>query len=143
MTQGHERGHCEKWFRTQRFTHTQSPYLRFNLSALSGIVAIPYYVREFIMIEWVQEYFLKIIKHYKEMTTLIFVVAMIKLIYPVVFLILNKRLDISERKRRIKLLTDRGYSYEIAKIMVKREFDLTKKPSWLVRFFRKVFRSKR
>ncbi|MFS7385239.1 hypothetical protein AB6870_24690 [Rahnella inusitata] len=126
------------------YSHTTQPScLRFNLTALSGIVAIPYYSREFIMIEWVQECFFKIIQHYKGMTTFLFIVAMIKLIYPTVFLILNKRLDISERKRRIKILTDKGFSQEIAKVMVKQEFNLAKKPSWIVRLFRKVFRTKK
>ncbi|VVT53952.1 hypothetical protein UYSO10_4969 [Kosakonia radicincitans] len=96
------------------------------------------------MSEWIYDLFFGIVKYYKEMTTFVLVVAIVKLIYPAIFWFLEKHSEKSYKRKRIKIWTDAGYSKEQAEEIIRRfdeqvENELKKKSfaSFLKRIFTK------
>ena len=95
------------------------------------------------MLEWLFGYVNGIIEHYKAMTTIVFVIAILKIFVPPFFLILEKISDRSHRKKLLKIWIDAGYSEEEAQLFVEASESRRKKskPS-TISFLKKIFRRK-
>ncbi|HFK5720675.1 hypothetical protein L8T19_15605 [Enterobacter bugandensis] len=80
------------------------------------------------MLEWIYGYVNGIIEHYKAMTTIVFVIAILKFLVPPFFWVLEKISDRSHRKKLLKIWTDAGYSDEEARLFLEASESHRKKP---------------
>lgn len=95
------------------------------------------------MLEWISGYVTGVFEHYRAMTTIVFVIAMMKLVVPPLFLILEKISDRSHRKKLIKIWTDAGYSDEEARLFVEASESHREKPKpSIFSFLKKLLRRK-
>lgn len=95
------------------------------------------------MLEWIYEYVNGILDHYKAMTTIVFVIAILKILVPPFFWVLEKIYDRSHKKKLLKIWTDAGYSDEEAKLFVEASESHRKKPKpSLFTFLKKITRRK-
>ncbi|HDT6508349.1 TPA: hypothetical protein QFV83_001663 [Klebsiella aerogenes] len=96
------------------------------------------------MIDWVYAFFKGIIEHYKAMTALMLTLAILKMIVPVFFWILNKYQDRLHRKKLIKMWVEAGHGEEDATKYVDKMLLSDKKKSKpsLIKDIRKWFRNK-
>lgn len=95
------------------------------------------------MLEWIYEYVNGILEHYKAMTTIVFVIAILKILVPPFFWVLEKISDRSHKKKLLKIWTDAGYSDEEAKLFVEASESHRKKPKpSIFTFLKKITRRK-
>lgn len=99
------------------------------------------------MLEWGYECFSRLVLHYKEMTAIALVLTAIKILYPLLFRWLNRRMEKSEHRKRVKLWTDIGLDEKQAEEIiinldkdVRGELKRTSLLSTIKRFLRKKTR---
>ncbi|HHE8389372.1 TPA: hypothetical protein ACPFIV_005680 [Klebsiella michiganensis] len=97
------------------------------------------------MVNWISESISRVVQHYKEMTAIALLLTFIKISLPIFLRWLNKRLDRSEHRKRIKLWTDIGCSEEEAEEIIRKfEDDVRKemKRTSLLSRIRNIIRKK-
>lgn len=96
------------------------------------------------MFDWIYVFFKGIIEHYKAMTALMLTLAILKMVLPGFFWILNKYQDRSHRNELIKIWIKAGYDEEEATKHVDRMLlsDKKKPKPSLVKDIKRWFRNK-
>ncbi|MET6553620.1 hypothetical protein [Citrobacter farmeri] len=90
------------------------------------------------MVNWIYESISRVGQHYKEMTAIALLLTFIKISLPIFLRWLNKRLERSEHRKRVKLWTDIGLSEEEAEEIIRRFEDDVKREMKRISFLSRI-----